>query len=166
MVKKAKRYSTSFKVVLILLGAIAIGYLAKFFTGTKQVIFTDTVAENHSPKKHKRKHKLKRQLPIAAALPVVDTIARSEKVLAVKPAVVKHLPDSTDKRDSFLYTTYVRPNVTGIVRLRRQDNFYADVIADIPANANVRVLKKGHTYYQVVYNNNTGFVPRWALQIK
>jgi len=178
MVKKVRRYSTSFKVILILLGVIATGYFAKLFTGTKQVILADTVAENHAPKKHKRKHRIKNHAPKIAALPVADTMAKVSRVAAIKPGAVKaavvlplpvkSLPDSstTDNSNKFLYTTYVRPNVTGIVKLRQEDKFYADIIADIPANAQVKVLRKGPTYYQVAYNNNIGFVPKWALQTK
>jgi len=28
------------------------------------------------------------------------------------------------------------------------------------------VLERGDRYYKVRYNNNTGYVPKWTLQIK
>ncbi|WP_214070610.1 hypothetical protein [Mucilaginibacter sp. dw_454] len=182
MVKKVRKYSTSFKVVLVLLGAIAIGYFAKLFTtGTKQIILADTVAEIRPPKKHKHRHRIKNILPpTIAQAPLIDTVAKTDSVVAVKtnpikvalvvvkPVPVKHLTDSLNSfvknNNSFLYTTYVRANVTGIVRLRRDDKYAADIIADIPANAKVYVLKKGAMYYQVAYNNTVGFVPKWTLQ--
>jgi hypothetical protein len=180
MAERLKRYSTSFKVILILIALIAAGYIFKLSTGTKQIILanTDSIAAIHPQKKHKRKHKLKSVAPITATpKPVVDTPkvavikavpVKSEQVMPavipIKPAPVKHLPDSN--KSTFLYTTYVQPNVTGIVKLREQDNFYSNTIADIPANSKVQVLQKGTTYYRVAYNNNIGFVPKWALQTK
>jgi hypothetical protein len=179
MAKRFRRYSTSLKVVLILCGAIGIGYFAKLFTGKKQVILADTVAENHPPKKHKRKHKVKNHLPKTITPTVVDTVAQAVRVVvkpepvkqaevAVKAVAVKSRPDSSavNSSNTFLYTTYVQPNVTGVVKMRQQDSFYADIIADIPANAKVQVLKKGQLYYKVSYNNNIGFVPKWVLHAK
>lgn len=176
MVKRIRRYSTSLKVILVLTGAIAVGYFAKLFTGTKQVMLADTLAEAHPPKKHKPRHKVKNHPVNMAAARLVDTSATADRVVAikpdsvkkaaaVKPALVNQLTDSVNKID-FLYTTYVQPNITGIVKLRNDDKFYADIIADIPANSKVKVLKKGPVYYQVAYNNNVGFVPKWSLQAK
>lgn len=86
-------------------------------------------------------------------------------MVSIGPAPVKQQPDSSNYNNA-LYTTYVQPNVTGVVKLRQHDKFYADIIADIPANAKVMVLQKGMVYYKVSYNNNIGFVPKWALHAK
>ncbi|MFD2871615.1 hypothetical protein ACFS5N_03975 [Mucilaginibacter ximonensis] len=172
MVKRIRRYSTSLKVVLVLTGTIAVGYFAKLFTGTKQVVIADTVAESHPLKKHRQKHKFKNHQALTVTAPPVNTAVKAKRGVATSSEPVKQLtpaikeqPDSVTTT-SFLYTTYVQPNITGIVKLRSDDKFYADIIADIPANARVRVLKKGPMYYQVAYNNNIGFVPKWSLQTK
>lgn len=177
MVKKVRRYSTSLIVVLILTGAIGLGYFAKLFTGKKQIMLADTVAENPLPKKHKRKHRVKNHQPLIATVKTIDTPVKEDRVVAIMPEPVKPAPviakiispDSAKvaiDHNTFLYTTYVQPNVTGVIKLRQQDKFYSDIIADIPANALVRVLKKGPMYYQVAYNNNIGYVPKWSLQTK
>lgn len=136
------------------------------------MILADTIAENHPHKKNKRKHKLKNHPVLTVTAPQVDTAVKAKRAVAIQPKPVKQItPAIKEQPDSvattnFLYTTYVQPNITGIVKLRNDDKFYADIIADIPANARVRVLKKGPMYYQVAYNNNIGFVPKWSLQTK
>ncbi|MCC8426034.1 SH3 domain-containing protein [Mucilaginibacter sp. UR6-11] len=187
MANRLRRYSTSFKVIMILITLIFTGYIFKLTTGTKQVILpaVDSTAAIHPPKKRKRKHRVKnRTVAIAVVKPVTDStkIIPVKKIAAVKvvpqkseqavtmpltkPVPAKHLPGVDSTAKSFLYTTSVQPNVTGIVKLRQQANFYSDVITNIPANAKVQVLEKGPTYYRIAYNNNIGFVPRWALQNK
>jgi len=188
---RLRRFSTSFKVILFLLVAIFAAYLYKTFTtGTKQRILADndTVAI-HPLKKHKRKHHPKKHTATDLQKSIADTVqiatakvalpkptpvkpigavkpVEIKPVVLVKPLPVKRQPDSIKTSNNFLYTTYVQPNVTGIVKLRAQDKFDSYFIADIPANSKVGVLAKGNTYYRISYNNNIGFVPKWALHIK
>ena len=74
-------------------------------------------------------------------------------------------PGNTGDRD-FLYVSYVKANQTGVVNMRDQDNYSANIIETIPANAKVFVLARGNTYYKVLYNNYTGYIPRWSLQTR
>jgi hypothetical protein len=180
MAKQLRRYSTSFKVILILLASIFGGYFYKISTtDSKQIILADTVAVAHPLKKHKKRHKAKnyaKDVVPSTHLPdtphtvlVKTTLPKAEPLkpnAAIKPVLVKQLPDTIKNSNSFLYTTYVQPNVTGIVKLREQDNFNSNTLANIPARSKVQVLEKGVTYYKVAYNNNIGFVPKWSLQIK
>jgi hypothetical protein len=177
-----KKISTSFKVILTLVALLAAGYIFKLSTGHKQVILadTDTVAVNHLPQKHRKHHRLKNHAQITVSpKPVtnIPQIARTPTTLAkpeiikpplavTRPLPVRNQPDSITANNSFIYTTYVQPNVTGIVKLREQDNFYANTLANIPANSKVQVLKRGETYYQVSYDHTIGFVPKWTLQVK
>ena len=71
--------------------------------------------------------------------------------------------NKTPVTPSFLYATYIKANMTGLVNMRESDNFGADVIATIPGNSKVFVVEKGNTYYKVVYNNVSGYVPKWSL---
>ncbi|MES2426524.1 MAG: hypothetical protein V4560_06100 [Bacteroidota bacterium] len=175
MAKRLRRYSTSFKIIVILLVMIFTGYLFRTFTtGTKQIILADTVAESHPLKKHIKRHRNKNYTKLLKPLaPVVDTpkvIAIKpeppKQIALIKPAPTKQLPDTIKQNSTFLYITYVQPNATGIVKLREQDNFNSTTLANIPAKSKVQVLEKGATYYKVAYNNNIGFVPKWTLQIK
>ena len=74
-------------------------------------------------------------------------------------------PGNTGNRN-FLYVSYVKANQTGVVNMRDQDNYSANIIETIPANAKVFVLARGNTYYKVLYNNYSGYIPRWALQTR
>jgi hypothetical protein len=179
MAKRLRRYSTSFKIIVILLAMIFAGYVFRTFTtGTKQIILADTVAISQPLKKHKR-HKPKNYVNVVKPIKsVIDTpkvitikpdIPKTEptkQIALIKPAPTKQLPDTIKQNSTFLYITYVQPNATGIVKLREQDNFNSTTLANIPAKSKVQVLQKGATYYKVAYNNNIGFVPKWTLQIK
>jgi hypothetical protein len=195
MAQRLKRFSTSFKVIVIAGILLVAAYTIKLFTtGTKQkVVAEQTVAVTHPVKKHRKKHKHKTYLAttkkpvlkkdtVKVVTPKLVTVPKPEPVKAVvpnivtvsKPALVKPavaiaplpIKQPTESNNGFLYTTYVHPNVTGIVKMRREDKFSSNIIADIPANAKVQVLQKGQMYYRVAYNNSVGFVPKWSLQDK
>lgn len=181
VMSRLKKVSTSFKLVLSLLALLAIAYTVKLFTGHKQVILadTDTIAVNHPPQKFK-KHRVKQYAKRPPAIKMVDRIRKIAKSPAtqVKPEIIKQpsqsntyrletpKPDTVINTNGFIYTTYVQPNVIGVVKLRDQDNFYANTLTNIPANSKVQVLKRGQTYYQVAYNHTIGFVPKWTLKTK
>ena len=90
----------------------------------------------------------------------------SREGIVARPLFVSARPDSGNTHNDYLYTTFVHPNVTGIVPLREHDRFDASIIASIPANSRVFVLERGSTYYRVLYNNSIGFVPKWSLHQK
>ncbi|MGF7080778.1 hypothetical protein [Mucilaginibacter sp. UYCu711] len=212
MAQRLKRFSTSFKVIVITGILLVAAYTIKLFTtGAKEKILAEqtVVAENHPVKKHRKKHRLKRNLakakkglfkkdtvkvvtpnmvtlprpaPAKVTVPNIVAVPKPEPVKAVvpnivtvpKPAPAKPVLPVTplsaklpaENNTGFLYTTYVHPNVTGIVKMRQEDKFASNIIADIPANAKVQVLQKGQMYYRVAYNNSIGFVPKWSLQDK
>jgi len=64
------------------------------------------------------------------------------------------------------YTASIRSNATGIVYLRKIDNYNSDVVTTIPTNAQVLVLEKGKNFCKVTFNNKTGYVPNWTVQSK
>ncbi|HZY38844.1 MAG TPA: J domain-containing protein [Mucilaginibacter sp.] len=170
--------------------AIIIGiYLFRSFTGPerkKLPVYTGTAAAPQPVhKKHRHKHQAKNLIAAKTEVKSFDTA----KIAVVKPDIMKPMtikpeplspphtvkpeplrpmmaktrPDSNQAHSDYLYTTYVHPNVTGIVPLRQHDRFNSSVIADIPANSRVFVLERGSTYYRVFYDNSIGFVPKWAL---
>ncbi|MES2375663.1 MAG: hypothetical protein V4553_03745 [Bacteroidota bacterium] len=176
MTQRLKRFSTSFKVIVIAGVLLVAAYTYKLFTGTKQTIVAEpTVAIVQPVKKHRKKHKLKSHLAIAkkqvlkkdtVVITKIVTIPKPEPQKPVVPVTPPPVKQPTESSDGFLYTTYVHPNVTGIVKMRQEDKFSSNIIADIPANAKVQVLQKGQMYYRVAYNNSVGFVPKWSLQDK
>jgi len=40
------------------------------------------------------------------------------------------------------------------------------VVEVIPTNSRVLVLQKGNAFYKVLFNNKTGYVPKWTIQVK
>ena len=82
------------------------------------------------------------------------------KQRTVAPGLTNYQPINSS------YTTYVRPNPTGVVNMREFDSFGSVIVQTIPANARVVVIARGETYYRVSYNNVVGYVPKWSLQNK
>jgi hypothetical protein len=64
----------------------------------------------------------------------------------------------------YLYVAYIKANATGVVYLRGEDNYAADVVKVIPGNSKVFVLAKGDAFYKVMFDNKTGYVPKWTIQ--
>jgi hypothetical protein len=96
--------------------------------------------------------------------------ATGKTEVAEVPIVIKPVqkPDTVKPagRNDFLYSTFVHPNVTGVVRMRAYNSFNSNIIASIPARSRVLVLERGSTYYRVFYDNSIGFVPKWSLEEK
>ncbi|TSJ39181.1 hypothetical protein FO440_15570 [Mucilaginibacter corticis] len=177
-----KKISTSLKVVLSLLALLAVAYTVNLFTGHKQVILadTDTIAVSHPLQKLVKHHRNKQHAQRPSAIKEIDHTPKIVQLPATqtKPEIIKPSlrvalqnpespkSDTLVNTNNFIYTTYVQPNVTGVVKLRDQDNFYANTLTNIPANSKVQVLKRGQTYYQVAYNHTIGFVPKWTLKTK
>lgn len=64
------------------------------------------------------------------------------------------------------YTSYIKANITGVVYMKRADDYGSDVVKVIPNNAKVLVLQKGNTFYKVQFDNQVGFVPKWTVVSK
>ncbi len=165
-------------IVLLTLLLIVFGvYFFNYFKHSQQVatVAPETILSTPDPvfhphKKHKRKHNIKKIASEQAAhkLDTIPSAAVRPNTLT-KPVKNKPFVDSpktTHQDNPFLYATYVKPNVTGIINMREKDDFNAAVIKTIPANSRVYVLQKGDAYYKIVYNGYSGYVPKWSLEIK
>ena len=64
---------------------------------------------------------------------------------------------------SLPYTTYLKSNETGLINMRKFDNYVSEIIKVIPTNSPISVLEKGTVYYKVLYDNTTGYVPKWNI---
>jgi len=164
-----------FTIVLILITCIFGDYVIKamnapYHSKTKQITEVITPEPAVKPKHHKKKHIIHPQIiaatpnTIKAISPVKhDTINIHQLQAArVEPKPVKIIAVN----NSFLYTTMVKANVTGVVNMREQDNLSSEIVTAIPNYAQVDVLEKGDRYYKVRYNSSTGYVPKWTLQVK
>lgn len=179
-------------LTLIVLGGILGIYLARSFFGNKakthpSVKDSIAVAPLALHKKHKRRHESKpliaahvfkkkfdtvktvmvKAQPMQPLAPTPELVKpKTVKIEPLRPMIAKTWPDSDETHSDYLYTTFVHPNVTGVVKLRQQNKFNSNIIASIPANSKVYVLERGDTYYRVFYDHNIGFVPKWALYQK
>jgi hypothetical protein len=172
---------TGMVITLMLLAGILGFYTVKYLFPSKkpktyqvtEVATTPVV----SHKKHKKKHNRSNLVATPTIKPSADTIAISAvkllhikpaKTIAVKPQPVQIAQDSNinQHKKSFLYATYVRPNVTGVINMRAYNKFDSNIVETIPARSKVLVLEKGDTYYRVFFDNYIGYVPKWSLQEK
>jgi hypothetical protein len=166
-------------IVLIVVGLIFAVYLVKSFVSSKPKATHPTAAApvyKILHKHHKRKHTFKSTAAKDSNVAVKDAaVVQPVKVTAIKqtelgPAPAKKTESLTIKpittAPGFLYSTYVRPNITGIVNMRESDHYGSVVTGVIPADSKVYVIEKGPGYYKVSYNGSVGYVPKWALERK
>jgi curved DNA-binding protein CbpA len=78
----------------------------------------------------------------------------------------QNIPINNIEHPNYLYTTYVIPNATGVINIRKTGDYSSEVIGTIPANSQVSVIEKGSVYYKVAFNNSVGYVPKWSLHSK
>ncbi len=189
---KTGRSGTGIIITIIVLLVIFGVYGVKYIGSPKVQVPTavaaaDTAVVYHPHKKHKKKHTLivktahntvRRNFDTVKA--VVKPRVAVNKPIVTKPTIVKPIittpaivkpvnaraDTSTVHRPArqFLYATYVRANQTGVVNMRESDDFGSNIVKTIPANAMVLVLQKGDAYYKVNFNNNIGYIPKWALK--
>ena len=100
----------------------------------------------------------------------VEPIARVNTPVSAPAVATRVQPDIQNdehtESSGYLYETYLKANQTGIVRLRAYAGYNAEVLANLPANAQVRVLERGAYYYKIAANNRVGYVPKWTVQDK
>jgi hypothetical protein len=190
--RRKKGPGVGLSITLIVFALIVGIYLFSWLVASshkKQLVYTESpVTPPAVHKKHRHKHISKDRIAAKTDEKTFDT-AKSVAVkpdimnpMALKPQPVKPRvpvqaeplrpmmaktrPDSDNSHSDYLYTTYVHPNVTGIVQLREHNIFNSNIITSIPANSRVFVLERGSTYYRVFYNKKIGFVPKWSLKQK
>ena len=156
----------------------------------KKTLVASTVSL-HKTYRHPYKHHLKTaakspfpkiqivdttKVPFSPKAPVVQTQIYTDKNSIGNPVIAAAVPDevkpasvivNTEKhpiKEAFLpYTTYLRANETGVINMRKFDNYGSEIIKVVPTNAEVSVLEKGTVYYKVLFDNTTGYVARWNV---
>ena len=181
--KKFKRRGPGLglSIVLVLIAIIGGAYLFKWFSTSKNktnypVAFIP--GNTHVHHRHKKKVRIDnssrqnlviRKIDQPKLAPVVSKVISPNPAPAIVTPSVITRPDSINTKQTskeFLYTTYIRPNATGIINMRAEDSYSSRVIETIPGNSKVLVLAKGDAYYKVSFNDRVGYVPKWALQVK
>jgi curved DNA-binding protein CbpA len=158
-------------IVLMLMGLVLGGYIFRSFNHSKAD--KKVYVANNPPatlKKHKKKHNLKTKIAADSAKRNFDIgSTHSASKPSPKPITVKPRSDSgkiNKPHIDFLYATYTHPNITGIVEMRSGDEYSSPIIASISGRNKILVLERGDTYYRVLYDHKTGYVPKWALEEK
>jgi hypothetical protein len=82
-----------------------------------------------------------------------------------KPAPVA-TPSKSNNNQGYLYTTYIKGNETGVIKMRETASYNAETVKTIPSDSKVAVLERGSVYYKVMFENMVGYVPRWTVQEK
>ena len=178
---RTKAVDIIFSVLLIFITLVFANYVYKSMTGDSKpappkIASVVTPVSYLTTKHHKKHHLLRLQTNAASPIPTqipnkVSAAIKSSPIIkpdTQRPEPVQTTPiiavsNKTSTTPSFLYATYIKANMTGLVNMRESGNFGADVIASIPNNSRVFVIEKGNTYYKVVYNNVSGYVPKWSL---
>ncbi|MDO3627664.1 DnaJ domain-containing protein [Mucilaginibacter sp. BT774] len=116
---------------------------------------------------HKKKHKVKLEAPLINQLAVLakDTVIhhsiKPAPIIASKPTVIQQ--DTIQNESSSNYSIYLQANATGVIYLHELPNYTSAVISKIPDHSKVTVVEKGRQFYKVVYNDQTGYVPKWKV---
>jgi len=173
-------------VALMLIALVFGVYVVESFSNSKaRKVIPETaivVVPVKAHKHHKKKHLFKDQtgkdsvkpntestiINPAKPIPVnklsVPVIATPPVAFIGKPPIVNS--KAPEPNGNYIYATIVKANVTGVINMRRSDDFGSPVVEKIPANSKVFVMEKGNAYYKVAYDNYIGYVPRWSLETK
>jgi len=116
---------------------------------------------------HRKKHKAKVEVPVInpPALPARDTVVRHSikptPIIAAKPFVIHK--DTLPIQQFTTYSTYLQANATGVIYLHELPNYTSAVLIKIQDRSRVTVVEKGRQFYKVVYEDQTGYVPKWTV---
>ncbi|HEY0245092.1 MAG TPA: DnaJ domain-containing protein [Mucilaginibacter sp.] len=98
---------------------------------------------------------------IRPAQPTAPVIMANYKPVNQIPVTANGLTNPT-----ITYLSAIKGNATGVVYLRKTDDYNSDVVVSIPTNSKVVVLEKGKAFYKVLFDHKTGYVPNWTIQTK
>ncbi len=183
---KTKGPGIGMTVALISIALIVGVYIVESFSSSKARKITTTSVVSPVPLKMHKHHRKKHSLENKTAGDSSKHNSAITSISTVKPIPVRNKQpvESNNKQprvfnnkqpspavnknenQNFLYTTYVRPNITGVINMRKFNDYGSEVIERIPANSKVFVIERGDTYYKVSFNNAIGYVPKWSLEIK
>lgn len=94
-----------------------------------------------------------------ASLKITDVMPKE-----AKPAsVISNTEKQPVKEASLPYTTNLRANETGVINMRKFDNYSSEIIKVILTNSEIAVLERGNSYYKVLFKNTTGYVAKWNV---
>lgn len=172
---KTKRTDIVFTCMLI---SVTLGfsyYVFRSVRGSKAANYKPVVvavAPVPIVKHHKKKHLI---MPTADSSRISNFSMEPPKVITdsmkghhpvLPPPPVATNDNVAERAVNSSYDTYIHANATGVVYMRRLDDYTSAVVKVIPSNSKVTVLEKGQRYYKVSFDNETGYVPKWTIRTK
>jgi hypothetical protein len=114
---------------------------------------------------HRKKHRTKVIETPVINQPTRDTVphdhVKRAPIITIKPTVIGQ--DTVQSQSFSTYSTYLQANATGVVYLHELPNYTSTVLSKIPDHSKVTVLEKGRQFYKVVFDEQTGYVPKWTV---
>lgn len=116
---------------------------------------------------HRKKHKTMIEAPfinqptVLAKDSVVHHSIKPAPIIVSKPAIIKQ--DTIQSQPSSTYSAYLQANATGVIYLHESPNYTSAVLSKIPDHSKVTVVEKGRQFYKVMYDDQTGYVPKWTV---
>lgn len=128
----------------------------------KMVQVTDSVSV---PKVLKHRHHRHHHINITPA-PAYAVKATPVDTSALNKPVKKHpvvAPVPVPQADAG-YIAYIKADISGQVYMHKRADYLSDVLSVLPHHAQVRIVDKDKSFYKVVYNGQTGYVPRSTVE--
>jgi len=128
----------------------------------------DSVSAPKVVKHHRHSHHHINTAPVriyATKSTPVDTSALN--LPKVVTATVKRHPVATPAPVSQVdpgYIAYIKADISGQVYMHKRPDYLSDVLSVLPHHAPVRIVDKDKSFFKVVYNGQTGYVPRSTIE--
>jgi len=171
---KIKHLNVAATIALLLFTSLFGWYVIKILGSNKEKKTTAITTPVQTPLTtplstvhYKKKHKIKAEA-LVIKHPVIlakDTVIRHgikpAPAIISKPVVAQR--DTIQNQVPSTYAAYLQANATGVIYLHESPNYTSAVLSKIPDHSKVTVLEKGKQFYKVVFDDQTGYVPKWTV---
>ncbi|HTK20489.1 MAG TPA: DnaJ domain-containing protein [Mucilaginibacter sp.] len=173
---KIKYLNIAATLALLLFTGLFGWYVMKLLGGSNKQKKVDVVAQvtqvplaTPTPTvHHRKKHTPRMEAPAIDQSNALakDTIShhniKAAPVIIIKPTTIQK--DTIQPRlSSNYYSSYLQANATGVIYLHESPDYTSAVLSKIPDHSKVTVVEKGRQFYKVVFEDQTGYVPKWTV---
>ena len=167
---RIKYLNMAVTLALVLFTGLFGWYVFKAMGGkAKQAIKAENITKPvpailSKPARHKRKHNIIRPVVSKPAMVNTDsTTGHPAKPIVENPVNIPAAGQDDNSPAPAANFAYLQSNITGIIYLHQSVNYTSPVLAKIPNHTKVIILEKGPEFYKVAFNNQSGYVPKWAI---
>ncbi len=172
---KIKHLNVAATLALLLFTGLFGWYVMRLLRGNDKQKSTSTVTPTaQTPAStppiiihHRKKHRVKVEAPVInqPAVLTKDTAVhhpiKPVPVISGKSVLVKQ--DTVQTQSFSTYSAYLQANATGVIYLHELPKYSSAVLNKIPDHSKVTVVEKGKQFYKVIFEDQTGYVPRWTI---